>query len=78
MQSLALSFSGNAASTTLRRQSTPRVGTLHTSRLNGSLLRDVLVDGRWLTVSVVEADTATAHHCCRLQFAVPIGSLQTL
>jgi hypothetical protein len=59
MQSLALSCSGNAASTPLRRQSTPRVGTRHTYRLNGSLLRDVLVDGRWLTVSVVDADTAS-------------------
>jgi hypothetical protein len=32
------------------------MGTEHTYRLNGSLLRDVLVDGRWLTMRVTEAD----------------------
>jgi len=26
------------------------MGTEHTYRLNGSLLRDVLVDGRWMTM----------------------------
>jgi hypothetical protein len=31
------------------------MGTEHTYRLNGSLLRDVLVDGRWMTTRVTEA-----------------------
>lgn len=29
----------------------PRAGTTHTYELNGTLLRDVLVDGQWVTVS---------------------------
>jgi len=32
------------------------MGTEHIYRLNGSLLRDVLVDGRWLTTRVTETD----------------------
>ncbi|OUL84887.1 hypothetical protein CA603_24365 [Paraburkholderia hospita] len=32
------------------RRCNPRVGTTHTYVLNGTLLRDVLVDGRWVTV----------------------------
>jgi hypothetical protein len=31
------------------------MGFEHTYRLNGSLLRDVLVDGRWMTMKVTEA-----------------------
>jgi hypothetical protein len=32
------------------------MGIEHIYRLNGSLLRDVLVDGRWMTIKVTEAD----------------------
>ncbi|GJH38259.1 hypothetical protein CBA19CS91_35900 [Paraburkholderia hospita] len=32
------------------RASTPRVGTTHTYVLNGTLMRDVLVDGKWVTL----------------------------
>jgi len=32
------------------RASTPRVGTTHTYFLNGTLMRDVLVDGKWVTL----------------------------
>ena len=38
------------AFTVAARPSKPRMGTEHTYRLNGSLLRDVLVDGRWMTM----------------------------
>jgi hypothetical protein len=31
------------------RPCTPRTGTTHTYVLNGTLLRDVLVDGHWVT-----------------------------
>ncbi|MEW6343086.1 MAG: hypothetical protein AB1704_20685 [Pseudomonadota bacterium] len=34
------------------RPLTRRRGSEHTYNLNGSRLRDVFVDGRWLTVSV--------------------------
>jgi hypothetical protein len=44
MQSIALSHRRDAAPKPLP-QSVPRVGTGHTYCLNGSLLRDVLVDG---------------------------------
>jgi hypothetical protein len=44
------------AFTVAARPSKPRMGTEHTYRLNGSLLRDVLVDGRWMTMMVTEAD----------------------
>ena len=37
------------------RPSTPRMGREHVYTLNGSRLRDILVDGRWVTVSVGEA-----------------------
>lgn len=30
-----------------------RQGSTHTYHLNGSTLRDILVDGRWITVAVV-------------------------
>jgi hypothetical protein len=32
----------------------PRVGTNHTYTLNGTLMRDVLVEGQWITVSTGE------------------------
>jgi hypothetical protein len=32
------------------RPATPRVGTIHTYVLNGTLMRDVLVDGKWVVV----------------------------
>jgi hypothetical protein len=38
------------------RPCNPRVGTTHTYVLNGTLLRDVLVDGKWVTV---QADIPT-------------------
>ena len=41
-----------AAVTVSSRPARPRTGIDHTYVLNGSRLRDVLVDGRWLTVSV--------------------------
>ncbi|BEU28034.1 hypothetical protein [Paraburkholderia sp. 22B1P] len=31
------------------RASTPRAGNTHTYVLNGTLMRDVLVDGKWVT-----------------------------
>jgi hypothetical protein len=34
----------------------PRVGTTHTYVLNRTLLRDVLVDGRWVTVHASNPD----------------------
>jgi hypothetical protein len=34
------------------RRSRPRAGTTHTYVLNGTYMRDVLVDGKWVTVSV--------------------------
>jgi hypothetical protein len=34
------------------RRSQPRVGATHTYVLNGTCMRDVLVDGKWVTVSV--------------------------
>lgn len=34
------------------RATTPRNGREHIYTLNGSRLRDVLVDGRWVTVAV--------------------------
>jgi hypothetical protein len=37
------------------------MGTVHTYRLNGSLLRDVLVDGRWMTTSVTMPDADQSH-----------------
>jgi hypothetical protein len=40
-----------AAITVSVRRVQPRVGTTHTYELNGTLLRDVLVEGRWVTVS---------------------------
>lgn len=36
------------------RAATPRAGREHVYTLNGSRLRDVLVDGQWITVSVTE------------------------
>jgi hypothetical protein len=32
------------------RDSTPRVGTTHIYVLNGTLMRDVLVGGKWVTL----------------------------
>jgi hypothetical protein len=37
------------------RPATPRMGREHVYTLNGSRLRDILVDGRWVTVAVGEA-----------------------
>lgn len=38
---------------TVATRSTPlRAGTVHTYVLNGAQLRDVLVEGRWVTVQV--------------------------
>ncbi|CAE6963268.1 hypothetical protein [Paraburkholderia domus] len=34
------------------RPTQPRMGTTHTYEMNGTRIRDVLVDGKWLTVSV--------------------------
>jgi hypothetical protein len=42
------------------RSAQPRVGTTHTYTLNGTLLRDVLLDGRWVTLSVSEPLEARA------------------
>lgn len=39
------------AITVSARPAQPRVGTTHTYTLNGTQLRDVLVDGRWVTLS---------------------------
>lgn len=47
------SLIGRAAAITVSvRRSQPRVGTTHTYVLNGTCMRDVLVDGKWVTVSV--------------------------
>ncbi|GJH04638.1 hypothetical protein [Paraburkholderia terrae] len=32
------------------RASTPRLGNTHSYVLNGTLMRDVLVDGKWVTL----------------------------
>ena len=37
------------------RPTPPRVGTTHTYALNGAQLRDVLIDGQWMTVQVTGA-----------------------
>ena len=37
------------------RPAQPRVGTAHTYELNGTLLRDVLEDGKWITKRAVPA-----------------------
>ncbi|MBN3754232.1 hypothetical protein G3N95_14870 [Paraburkholderia sp. Tr-20389] len=51
--SLIRSFNVRAEAATLSvRPCNPRVGTNHTYVLNGTLLRDVLIDGRWVTVHV--------------------------
>jgi hypothetical protein len=42
------------------RRVSPRAGTSHTYTLNGTLLRDVLVDGRWITVAAREPLQARA------------------
>lgn len=44
-----------SAVTVAARSTPPRVGTTHTYVLNGALLRDVLVDGRWVTFHVARA-----------------------
>ncbi|WP_028218885.1 hypothetical protein [Paraburkholderia oxyphila] len=36
------------------RAATQRAGREHVYMLNGSRLRDVLIDGRWVTVSVTD------------------------
>lgn len=36
------------------RAATQRAGREHVYMLNGSRLRDLLIDGRWLTVSVTD------------------------
>jgi hypothetical protein len=43
-------FARTEAVTLSVRPCTPRAGTTHTYTLNGTLLRDVLVDGVWVTV----------------------------
>ncbi len=52
MQSKCLKSSRVTAVTLAVRPSRPRVGTVYEYELNGSQLRDVHVDGRWLTVQV--------------------------
>jgi len=56
IKSFPISTGQALAFTVAARPSKPRMGTEHTYRLNGSLLRDVLVDGRWMTMRVTEAD----------------------
>ncbi len=50
MQLKSLESRGASAVTIAIRPARRRVGSEHVYELNGSLLRDVLVDGRWLTV----------------------------
>lgn len=38
------------------RPAQPRVGATHTYELNGTLMHDVLEDGRWITKRAVPAD----------------------
>jgi hypothetical protein len=45
------------------------MGTEHTYRLNGSLLRDVLVDGRWMTTRVFKR--LADDHVLRIGNTVP-------
>lgn len=46
---------------TVAARSTPRrVGTTHTYVLNGALLRDLLVNDRWVTVHVSSAQATRA------------------
>ncbi|MCC8397641.1 hypothetical protein LJ656_34430 [Paraburkholderia sp. MMS20-SJTR3] len=43
------------------RPAAPRSGNTHAHVLNGSLLRDVLVDGKWVTVQAADpSDLRTA------------------
>ncbi|MEQ5844314.1 MULTISPECIES: hypothetical protein [Paraburkholderia] len=45
-------LSSTSAVTVAARSTPPRVGTTHTYVLNGAQLRDILVDGRWVTFQV--------------------------
>lgn len=43
------------------RPATPRVGNTHTYVLNGTLMRDVLVDGKWVThLASIPLDSSAA------------------
>ncbi|WGS55051.1 hypothetical protein LFL96_36865 (plasmid) [Paraburkholderia sp. D15] len=39
------------------RPAAPRIGTIHTYDLNGTTMRDVLIDGKWITTVVAVANT---------------------
>jgi hypothetical protein len=61
MKSIPVSAGQAVAFTVAARPSKPRMGTEHSYRLNGSLLRDVLVAGRWMTTSVTMPDADQSH-----------------
>ncbi|MFL9936817.1 hypothetical protein P0D88_49520 [Paraburkholderia sp. RL18-103-BIB-C] len=50
MKSTRPMYARTEAVTVSARPCTPRVGATHTYVLNGTLMRDVLVDGRWVTL----------------------------
>jgi hypothetical protein len=50
MKSKQSMFARTEAITVSVRPCSPRVGTTHNYVLNGTLLRDALVNGRWVTV----------------------------
>ncbi|TCG01016.1 hypothetical protein BZM26_09665 [Paraburkholderia strydomiana] len=53
--SIGRSLQRRAEAVTLSvRPCSPRSGTTHTYVLNGTLMRDVLVDGKWVTVHTSE------------------------
>jgi hypothetical protein len=47
-------YARTAAVTLSVRPCSPRSGNTHTYVLNGTLMRDVLVDGKWVTVHTSE------------------------
>ncbi|MGF6870742.1 hypothetical protein [Paraburkholderia sp. MM5477-R1] len=48
-------FHGRTEAVTLSvRPCSPRLGSTHTYVLNGTLMRDVLVNGKWVTVHTSE------------------------
>jgi hypothetical protein len=52
---LQRTFNDVATITVAVRPAKPRVGNVHSYVLNDTLLRDVLIDGRWVTVAATAA-----------------------
>ncbi|MGU7775695.1 hypothetical protein ACV229_36770 [Burkholderia sp. MR1-5-21] len=60
MQLKSFQSSTLTAFTVATRPARPRVGVEHAYTLNGSELRDVLIDGRWVTLSATAAPSQAA------------------